>query len=417
VINSFDLYRPEFWGEPHLAHALLARMRAEDPIHFCKHSGYPDLWHVTRHADLLHIERASQDFLSSPRMTINTLKREQAVRALTGGVPYMIRPLNAMDFPDHQPMRAVSKEFFSPSNLLSLESNIAAIASEYVSKMLSNSGSFDFAKEVAVEYPLRVVMPLLGIPSSDYALMLRLTKQLFSPADPDSRRENVDLQSDPAADIREIYKDFVDYFDQALKSRRRSPCNDLISHIANAKIIGSFMPQADAISYCILIATAGHDTTAYSLCEAVLQMARHPLLYRRLLDDSQLLAPLIVEESLRLAAPTRHFIRTAKSDQFVGHIKIEAGQSVILWYTSACRDEAIFPNPDVFDLERSSRVPSPAFGYGPHQCLGQYLARTELVIYLKMLARSARGFVLASEPRYYQSNFVGGIKNLSISLS
>jgi cytochrome P450 len=417
LINAFDLYRPEFWAEPHLAYALLARLRAEDPIHFCKHSCYPDLWHVTRYADLLHIERAAHDFLSSPRMTINTLEREQAVRALTGGAPYMVRPLNAMDSPEHQPMRAVLKECFSPSNLVLLESAIEAIASEYVNKMLALSGPFDFAKEIAAEYPLRVVMPLLGIPPSDYALMLRLTKQLFAPADPDSRRENVDLQSDPAADMREIYKEFADYFDEALKSRRRKPCGDLISKIANAKINGQFMGQADAISYCILIATAGHDTTAYSLCEAMLHMARNPLLYRRLVDDSQLLAPIIVEESLRLAAPTRHFIRTAKSDQFVGSVKIEAGQSVILWYPSACRDETVFPNPDVFDLERSSRVPAPAFGYGPHQCLGQYLARTELVVFLRTLSRSVPWFVLASKPRYSESNFVGGIKNLWISFA
>ena len=146
-------------------------------------------------------------------------------------------------------------------------------------------------------------------------------------------------------------------------------------------------------------------------------MAHNPLFYRRLLDDSRLLAPIIVEESLRLAAPTRHFIRAAKSDRFMGRVKIEPGQSVILWYPSACRDEAVSPSSDLFDLERSSRMPAPAFGYGPHQCCGQYLARTELVIVLRMLARSVRWFVLASKPRYEGSNCVGGIENLWISFT
>ena len=146
-------------------------------------------------------------------------------------------------------------------------------------------------------------------------------------------------------------------------------------------------------------------------------MAHNPLLCRRLLDDSRLLAPIIVEESLMLAAPTRHFIRAAKSDRFMGRVKIEPGQSVNLWYPSACRDEAVSPSSDLFDLERSSRMPAPASGYGPHQCLGQYLARTELVIVLRMLARSVRWFVLASKPRYEGSNCVGGIENLWISFA
>ena len=149
----------------------------------------------------------------------------------------------------------------------------------------------------------------------------------------------------------------------------------------------------------------------------MLQVAHNPLFYRRLLGDSQLLAPVIVEESLRLASPTRRFIRVVKSDPFMGHVKIEAGQSVNLWYPSACRDEAVSPGSDLFDLERSSRMPAPAFGYGPHQCWGQYLARTEWVIVLRMLARSVRWFVLASKPRYEGSNCVGGIENLWISFA
>ena len=111
-------------------------------------------------------------------MTINSLEREQAVRALAGDAPCLIiRPLNTMDFPEYQPMRAVLKECFSPHNFLPLESSMEAVRCEYVNKNAGYRRAFDFANEIALEYLLRVVMPLLGIPSSVCTLMLGLTKQ------------------------------------------------------------------------------------------------------------------------------------------------------------------------------------------------------------------------------------------------
>jgi cytochrome P450 len=416
MLDPSILYSPFFWSDPIQAHKQFAEMRCDAPIYRCSSKAYPDLWHVTRYADLTAIENAADVFLSAPRMTINTLAREAAIREATGGRPYMIKPLNAMDAPEHQQMRSVVQQYFTPTKIKQLKSRIDQEANNSISTIREINSCCDFASQIAFEYPLRVIMPMLGIPKRDYQLLFRLTKQLFSPGDPDYKRINVDLKEDPARDMKEIHKEFHSYFSNLLNQKRKHPSTDLITEIAHAMPNNKYMDQDNAVHYCILLATAGHDTTSYSLSEAMYQISLNSSLLTSLSEDPEHVASRLTEEAVRLAAPTRHFIRTANQDVTISGTKIHSGDSIILWFPSACRDEMIYPDPDILKIDRTYKVAQPAFGSGPHVCLGMHLARLELTCFLQEFGKQARSVDLIESPRYTESNFVGGIKSLPIRL-
>ncbi|MEQ9590789.1 MAG: cytochrome P450 [Parvibaculaceae bacterium] len=408
------LYDTAFWADPEAVHQLFASLRENDPVHFCEGEGYPDLWHITRHADIFEIERKTEVFLNEPRLIIMPTAREEAVRALTGGSTNLIRSLVSMDAPEHTKMRLLTQAWFMPKNLARLEDSITSSADKALQTLRSRNGECDFAKDIALEYPLRVIMKVLGVPSKDYPLMLRLTQELFGPDDPDTKRKDVDETVDPAAALKKTFAEFSAYFNEVTRDRRENPQDDVASIIANAEIDGEPISNTNALGYYIIVATAGHDTTSYSLSQAVYALATNPQLFERLKADPQEAAPKIVEEAIRIASPVRHFVRTARSDYEIGGKTIKAGQSAILWYPSGSRDETVFEDPDTFDIDRDRSVRHAAFGHGAHMCLGMHLARQENVRFLVQFAEQVDSLELTDAPKYMQAHFVGGIKNLPI---
>jgi hypothetical protein len=214
--------------------------------------------------------------------------------------------------------------------------------------------------------------------------------------------------------MKEIHKDFYDYFSSLLIEKRKKPSQDLITEIASAMSKVKYMDQASAIHYCILLATAGHDTTSYSLSEAIYHITLNSSLLTQLQKDPVTISAKIAEEAFRLAAPTRHFIRTASQEAIIAGHRFRAGDSIILWFPSACRDELVCPDPHILRIDRHYKVPQSAFGSGPHVCLGMHLARLELICFLQEFGRRIQSIDLLAPPRYTESNFVGGIKSLPI---
>jgi len=408
------LYDPAFWSEPDRVHALFGSLREADPVHFCEDGEYPDLWHITKHEHIFEIERRTDVFLNEPRLIISRSDREKAIRALTGGSLNLIRSLVSMDAPEHPKMRLLTQAWFMPKNLARMESSIGASADRSLKALRAMDGECDFARDIALEYPLRVIMTVLGVPPEDFPHMLRLTQELFGPDDPDTRRKDVDVTVDPAAALKKTFAEFSQFFDAITADRRRHPKDDVASIIANAEIDGEPISNASALGYYIIIATAGHDTTSYSLTEAVAQLATNQRLFERLKADPVGMAPKIVEEAIRIASPVRHFVRTAKDDFELGGKTIKAGQSVILWYPSGSRDPDVFSAPDTFDADRDRSVRHAAFGHGAHMCLGMHLARQENIQFLIRLAGQVSSMELAGSPKYLQANFVGGIKSLPL---
>ena len=400
------------WADMDDVHDRFAWLRANDPVRFAETDGFPAFWHVTRHDDVFAVERTPDAFAVEPRSFIGRLEDEERIRAMTGGDLKLIESLVSMDDPKHYKHRAVTQSWFMPSNLKRLDADIRAVADAALDRMAATGGACDFVSDVGVWYPLRVIMTILGIPEEDEGRMLTLTQELFGNSDPDTARN---LDGDALAGIVATYMDFVQYFERLTEERRANPTGDVASVIANAKIDGEYLGQREAMGYYTIVATAGHDTTSYVTAEAVQRLADDPALMKRLHDDPEGVAPKIVTEALRLAAPVRHFVRTATRDIEIGGQAIAKDDNVVVWFPSACRDETVFAHPHRFDIDRSRQGHSPAFGTGPHICLGMHLARQEVTRFLEAFGRRVRTIERTGEPAMMRSNFVGGIKRLPVA--
>jgi cytochrome P450 len=365
---------------------------------------YP-FWAVTRHSDIMTIETQPDRFVNAPRPTLGE-KAADDRRVAQGD---MLRTLIHMDAPDHKVYRALTDKWFHPSALKQLEPRMAALARRTVDDMMSRGASCDFARDVAVHYPLSVILSILGLPDEDYPRMLRLTQELFGAADEDLARGR------SMEDLLEVIADFFAYFGALTAARRAQPTDDLASVIANATIDGRPLGDMETISYYVIIATAGHDTTSSSIAGGLLALLQHPDQLALLREDPSLLSS-AVEEMIRWTTPVKHFMRTATQDTEVGGTLIKEGQSVLLSYPSGNRDEAVFDHPDRFDITRSPNKHL-AFGFGVHFCLGAQLARMEArALFAELLSR-LDSIELAGDPAWMQTLFVGGLKRLPVQYS
>lgn len=416
TIDASYLYTTENWIDTDKVHELFAKMRAESPVHRCEVEGYPTMWHITKHKDIFDIERRTNDFLNEPRILIAKTEEEEANRKRYNGALNPVRSLVTYDAPEHMKLRLLTAAWFMPKNLGKLKGRIDGSVQRGINTLIEKQGECDFAKDVSLEYPLRVIMSVLGIPESDYGIMLRLTQELFGPEDPDASREGAENMTADEAIAQTIMELFT-YFGQLTEEKVKNPSDDVATLIANAVVDGEPLDMAAKLGYYIIIATAGHDTTSYSLTQAVYHLAKDPALFDRLKSNPEEVAPLLTEEAIRYASAVRHFIRTANKDTEVGGKTIKEGESVILWYPSGSRDEDIFDDPNVFDIDRSRKTRHAAFGHGAHMCLGMNLARMEINSFLIALAEKAEAIELTSEPKYMQANFVGGIKSLPVKVT
>jgi cytochrome P450 len=385
-------------------HAACQVLRREHPVPRVESERYRPFWAITRHADVLEVERDHEHFRNAPRPLLVPAALEAMAEA--GGAP-ALRTLIHMDDPDHKAFRGITSSWFLPGRIRALEDRIRELAVRYIDHMADLGGTCDFVREVAVGFPLHVILSILGLPEEDFPRMLQLTTELFGGDD-----EELSRSRDPQEQM-EVMLEFLQYFMTLTADRRANPTDDLASVIANATIDGELLNDYDAASYYVIIATAGHDTTSSSIAGGLEALIRHPDQLARLRDDPSL-APNAVEEIIRWVTPVKEFMRTATEDRTVGGQTIPAGDSLYLAYLSANRDESVFDDPFRFDVARPDNK-QVAFGYGVHFCLGAHLARLELRVFFEELLKRVDDLQLAGEPSRSATVFVGGLKHLPVS--
>jgi cytochrome P450 len=390
-------------------------LRREAPVALLSPHGYDPFWAVTKRADIMEVERQNELFHNGDKSAVLS-SREQAARTreLTGGSPVLIKTLISMDNPEHVAFRRMTQGAFLAQKLKALEPRIRELARDSIDRMAELGGRCDFARDIAMNYPLRVIMELLGVPREDEPLMLKLTQENFGANDPDMNRsgERVD-PAKMAEDQHKTFADMIRYFDVITEDRRRCPRSDIASIIANGQIEGQPIGYQEAMGYYIIVATAGHDTTSNTLSGGLWALAERPEQFAKLKANPSLIAS-HVEESIRWETPVKHFMRTATADAEVGGQKITKGEQLMLCYASANRDEEAFENAYEYDIEREPNKQL-AFGYGAHVCLGQHLARMELRIFWEELLPRLESVELAAVPARSFANFVSGPKRVPIS--
>jgi cytochrome P450 len=395
-------------------HETYAWLRANNPLGVARPEGYDPFWVVTRHADILDISRQNALFHSGDRSTtIVSAAGDARIRQMTGGSPHLVRSLVQMDAPDHPKYRILTQAWFLPQNIRKLEDRIRTIARASVDRMLASGGQCDFVSEVALHFPLHVIMEILGVPEADEPRMLMLTQELFGAADPDLGREEKET-ADPLdmGAIQGVLADFYQYFAKISAERREHPREDLATLIATSEIDGRPISEFEAMSYYVIVATAGHDTTSSTTAGAMQALCEHPDQLAWVQADPARI-PGLIDEAIRWTTPVKTFMRSATEDAEVGGRAIAKGDWLMLCYASGNRDETVFENANAFRADRSPNRQL-AFGYGAHLCLGQHLAKMEMRILYEELLPRLKSVELAGEPRMSQAVFVNGLKSLPI---
>ena len=384
-------------------HAALTHLRTRTPVAWVDVPNYKPFWAITKQADIMAIERNNTLFTNSPRPVLMTAEADQQQAAI--GISTLIH----MDDPQHRVVRAIGGDWFRPKAMRALKVRVDELAKRFVDNMMESGNECDFVQEVAVNYPLYVIMSLLGLPESDFPRLLKYTQELFGNDDAELQRGTSKEEQMTAL------LDMFQYFTALTASRRADPTEDLASAIANATIDGEPLSDIDTVSYYVIIATAGHDTTSAVISGGLQALIEHPDQLARLRDNPTLM-PIATEEMIRWVTPVKEFMRTAREDTTVRGVPIKAGESVLLSYASSNRDEDVFDDPFRFDVGRDPNRHN-AFGYGVHFCLGAALARMEVNSFFSELVPRLESIELAGDPRHIATIFVGGLKHLPIRYS
>ncbi|MCA9502117.1 MAG: cytochrome P450 [Spirochaetaceae bacterium] len=383
-------------------HETWARLRREAPVAWVEPDEGIPYWAITRRADIVRISREPSLFTNRPRF-----------KASVGGEESAKSPtLSSMDPPEHQTYRQLVSRRFTPRALARLRDPIEAVAAELM-EGLGEPGAeveLDFVDRVAAPMPILIIAWLMGLPREDWRLVYGMTHAMTGFADPEYQQPGETPADTIARGRREIYA----YFAELAAARRARPGDDLVSLLARAEIDGRPIGQEELLAYYLILIVAGNETTRNAISGGVHALANDPASWRRLRRDPALV-PTAVEEILRHGSPVIHHARTAARDVELRGVKISKGETLALFYPSANRDETVFDAPEAFRIDRRPN-PHLAFGVGEHVCLGAHLARIEIELVLRHLARRVETFEVLGPVERLASANVGGIKNLRVRM-
>ena len=403
-VGTLDIFSPEaYLDESEIARRSM-ELRKIGSVLWIEQEPYRPFWAILGRDAIMAVERDGKTWLAEPRQTLIPRDIEDAIIAQWGIRTGPVRTLLDMDGSIHRDHRNLTQSWFNSSYLRTLRERMTELAREYVNKLVELGGECDFIEQIAVPYPLVMITSILGLPESDGPLVLQLTRELFSAQDPDRQRSGEYGQ--------EATMEFFGYLSGVVAERRKEPKEDLMSVIANASLNGEPLPDMDTLSYGMLLAAAGHDTTSSAIGVGMMQLARNPEEFAKLKADPSLIAS-AAQEIFRWSTPVRHFMRTASVDTELAGQEIKAGESVSLMYHSGNRDETAFPEADSFQVDRSPNR-HVAFGYGAHHCLGRILAEREVECLFQEIVKRIESIEVAGPVEWVKTNHTGGLKNLPL---
>jgi cholest-4-en-3-one 26-monooxygenase len=388
---GIDLMSGAFFGrEPHDAFAW---MRANAPVYYDQAN---DLWAAASYAAVKEASVDTEAFSNA------------------GGIRPKFPPLPMMidfDAPEHVRRRRLVSEGFTPKRVRAMEEKLRLVCDSIIDRVC-DEGSCDFVKDIAAPLPIIMIGDMLGVAPEDRDDLLRWSDDMLKGQG----------SPDPDAMVRaaDAFTGYSDYIHPVFEDRRTTGArDDLVGVLCHAEVDGDSLDDDSLVHETLLILIGGDETTRHVISGGVEELLGHPDQMARLAADPAGLMPGAVEEMLRWVSPIKNMTRTATRDVELAGSHIREGQEIILLYPSANRDEAVFEDPDRFDITRNPN-PHMAFGFGAHFCLGNQLARLELrVMVERVLARMpdlrlavARGALARRE-----ANFISGIEEMPVAFT
>ena len=346
-----------------------ARLRAEAPVF---HNEDLDFFAYARHADVLHAFRDVEHYSNAYGVTLDP--------AAFGPEAHRSMSFLAMDPPRHTRMRSIVGKSFTPRRVTAMEDRIRSLAVAHLEPALE-WGSFDFISDFAAKLPMDVISELVGVPAADRAELRRLADLVVH------REEGV---TDVPPEGLEAALSLAGYYADMVAERRRREHDDLTWALLQAEIDGDRLSDDEVIGFLFLLVVAGNETTTKLLGNAWYWAWRNPDQMTKVLSEPSRV-PDWVEETLRYDNSTQMLLRVTRGPVRVQGVDIEEGRRVLLLIGSANRDEAVFDEPDRYDLDRPTQD-LVSFGSGRHFCMGAPLARMEARVALGELAARVRSF-------------------------
>ena len=385
---TIDLLDPALYQSN--PHDVWAWMRANEPVYRDEKN---KLWGITRHADVMDVERRSSVFSS-----------EGVYRAvLSPGESNMI----AQDDPRHRQQRMLVQPQLTHAGVATRTAEVEALVAELVAEAVAQ-GEFDVVELIAGQLPARMTARLLGFPEEMWPEVKswseRLMRTDMRDRDPLIMNEFIDAN-----------REFLGAMMPIIEEVSACPRNDFMSIWANAEIDGQRLPPEAIFHEVGLFIAGGAETTRTAISHGLRAFVDHPDQWEEMAAKPELINS-AVEEVLRWVTPLNNFFRMALTDDVVGSQPIAAGDRIIMLYPSANRDEAVFKNPFEFDIHRNPN-PHLSFGFGTHLCIGANLARLVLTTVFRELSGRATGLTVVSEPDVEANIFARAVKSFQIRVT
>ncbi len=395
-----ELWDPDAFVEAP-PHEFLAELRRTQPVYWQDMPDQPGFWAVLKHADLTAVAREPVLFSASEGgVVMENLDEVGLVR--------MRDMLLSMDPPRHIAYRRPLVPSFKAKVIGAMEGQIRTICRGIMERAREQQ-ELEFVHEVAAHLPTQVIGELVGLPREDWP-------RIQAWAERNTSGQDTEITDVTDAEYGDSNVNMAMYaIELAARRRAEPPREDLLSLIIAGNFGDGPMSDIEFGSFFVQLITAANDTTKSMLSGGLLALIEHPDQQAELRADHSLI-PGAIEEVLRYANPLHYFRRTATADTVLRGAAINEGDKVLMYYTSANRDEDVFDNPQAFDIHRNPN-PQLSFGIGEHFCLGAHLARLEGKIFFEELLDTFGTFELTAEPRRVRSNLNNGLKELPVRLA
>ncbi|RSS59630.1 cytochrome P450 [Streptomyces sp. WAC01280] len=369
-------------------------LRDTAPVHWNPPAdGRKGFWVLSRYDDIMAVYRDDVNFTSERGNVLVTL--------LGGGDAGAGRMLAVTDGHRHHELRKILHRVLSPRVLDEVARAVRVNTRQLIREAVA-SGGCDFAEEIASRIPMTTISNLLGVPEEDRDHLLAQTKAALSTDDDDI--DEVDSEM--------ARNEILMYFMDLVEERRAAPGDDVISMLIGSSIDGVPLSDEDVVLNCYSLIIGGDETSRLTMIDCVRTLAARPEEWQRL-KQGEVAVDTAVDEVLRWASPTMHFGRSVVRETELHGVRLRPGEIVTLWHASGNRDERVFERPGAFDLGRTPNKHL-AFGYGPHFCVGSYLAKVEIAELLTALRDFTTGFEQTAESLPIRSNFLTGFSTLPV---